>query len=156
MKHVNPPIDSQVLLFHGVSERSGILHEEITLSQADTESVVGSARTHFTISINLHVPPKKKLLWIWARRVRVQFRNMLFLEITKLMKMRGGRQTSRVRMSMLFLVLRGWRSPGLLSRVSFSQKWSQEIDWRDRICLKVLLTQLYLRNVSFQNFRSYH
>ena len=37
-----------------MSERSVILHEEITLSGADIESVVGSARTHFAIIINLH------------------------------------------------------------------------------------------------------
>ena len=39
-----------------MSEKSGILHEEITSSQADAVSVVGSARTHFAFSINLHVP----------------------------------------------------------------------------------------------------
>ena len=48
-----------MLLFHGKSEKTVILHEEITSSQADTESVVGSARTHFAILINLHVPLKK-------------------------------------------------------------------------------------------------
>ena len=42
-----------------MSEKSVILHEEITSSQADAVSVVGSARTHFAISINLHVPLKK-------------------------------------------------------------------------------------------------
>ena len=68
--HVNPSIDSQVLLFHGISEKSVMLHEEITSSQADAVSVVGSARTRFAISINLHVPLKKHFLWIWTRRVR--------------------------------------------------------------------------------------
>ena len=53
-----------------MSEKSVILQEEITSSQADTVSVVGSARTHFAISVNLHVPLKKNFLWIWARRVR--------------------------------------------------------------------------------------
>ena len=53
-----------------MSEKSVVLHEEITSSQADTVSVVGSARTHFAISINLHVPLKKNFLWKWARRVR--------------------------------------------------------------------------------------
>ena len=48
-----------VKCFHGMSEKSVILHEEITSSQADTVSVVGSARTHFANSINLHVPLKK-------------------------------------------------------------------------------------------------
>ena len=42
-----------------MSEKNVILHEEITSSQADTVSVVGSARTHFAISINLHVPLNK-------------------------------------------------------------------------------------------------
>ena len=36
-----------------------ILLEEITSSQAETVSVVGSARTYFANSINLHVPLKK-------------------------------------------------------------------------------------------------
>ena len=48
-----------MLLFHGMSEESLILHEEITSSQADAVSVVGYARTNFAISINLHVPLKK-------------------------------------------------------------------------------------------------
>ena len=48
-----------MLLFQAMSEKSVILHEEITSSQADSVSVVGSARTHFAISINLHVPLKK-------------------------------------------------------------------------------------------------
>ena len=68
--HVNPSIYSQVVLFHGMSEKNVILQEEITSSQADTVSVVVSTRTHFAISINLHVPLKKNFLWIWARRVR--------------------------------------------------------------------------------------
>ena len=59
-----------MLLFHGMSEKSVILHEEINSSQAVTVSVVGSARTHFAISVSLHVPLKKNFLWIWARRVR--------------------------------------------------------------------------------------
>ena len=42
-----------------MSEKNVILHEEITSSQADTVSVVDSARTHFAISINFHVPLKK-------------------------------------------------------------------------------------------------
>ena len=77
MKYLNRPLDSQVLLFHGMSEKSVILHEEITLSQADTESVLSSAGTHFANSINFHVPLKRKLLWRWARRIRVEFQNNL-------------------------------------------------------------------------------
>ena len=75
-----------------MSEKSVIMHEEIILSEADTESVVGSARTHFAIPINLHVPLKRMFLWRWARRVRMEFwNNFLLLEImAKLMKMREG------------------------------------------------------------------
>ena len=43
----------------------------------------------------------------------------------------GGRKTSRVRMSMLFVVLQRWRSPGLSTRVSLFQTLSQKHDWRD-------------------------
>ena len=75
MRHVKPPIDSQFLLFHGMSEKSVILYEEISLPQADSESVVDSAGTHFVISINLHVRLKRKMLWRWAKRGRVDFRN---------------------------------------------------------------------------------
>ena len=90
IRYVNLTIDNQVLLLHGMSKKSVILHEEITSSQADTESVVGSTGTHFAIFINLHVPRKKKLLWRWARRVRVEFRDSLLLEImAKMLKMRG-------------------------------------------------------------------
>ena len=42
-----------------MSEKSVVLHEEITSSQADAVSVVGSARIHFAISINLHVLLKR-------------------------------------------------------------------------------------------------
>ena len=109
-----------------MSEKSVILQEEITSFQAETESVVGSAKTHFAISINLHVPLKRLFLWRWARRVCMEFWNsFLFSEImAKLMRMLGRRHTSRVRVSMLFLVLPRWRSPGLSCRVSFSQRFS--------------------------------
>ena len=59
-----------MLLFPGVSEKSVILHEEITSSQADTVSVVGPARTHFAISVNLHVPLKRIFWRRWAKRVQ--------------------------------------------------------------------------------------
>ena len=89
--------------------------------------------------------------------IRVEFWNSLLMEImAKLMKMQEGRQTSRVRMSMLFVVLPRWRSPGLSCRVSFSQKFSEGNDWRDRLRLRVLLAPLDLRNVSFQFFNIYH
>ena len=153
LRYVNLPSDFQVLLLHGMSEKSVILHEEITSSQADTESVVGSARTHFAISINLHVPLKRNVLCIWARRIQAEFRKSLLLKImAKLMKMRVGRQTSRVKMSKFFVVVLRWWSPGLSSRISFPQRLSEEEDWMDRLCLRVLLTPLELRNVSFQIF----
>ena len=136
-----------------MSEKNVILHGEITSSQADTESVVSSARTHFVISINRHVPLKRELLRKWAGRIRVEFWNSLFMEImAKLMKMRGRRHTSKVRVSMLILVLPRCRSPGLSCRVSFSQRLSEVEDWRDRLYLSVFLTPLDLRNVSFQIF----
>ena len=103
-----------------MSEKSVILHEQITLSQADTVSVVGSARTHFC---HFHQPPcapEESFLWRCSTRVQVEFWNSLFLEImAKLMKMRGGRHTSRVRMSTLFVVLPRWQSSGLSLRFSF-------------------------------------
>ena len=139
IRHVNPPIDSQVLLFHGMSENSVILHQEITLSEADTESVVGSAGTYFAISI-LHVPLKRKWLWRWARRILVEFRNSLLLEImAKLMKLRGGRQTSRVRISIFFVVLPRWRLPGLSPRVSISQRLSEEKGLEGQILSEVVI-----------------
>ena len=138
-----------------MSERCVILHEEITSCQADTVSVVCSARTIFAISINLHVPLKKFLVDMGEEspRIRLKFWNSLLLEImAKLMNMRGRRHTSRVRISMLFVVLPRWRSPGLSCRVSISQRLSTENDWRDRLCLSVFLTPLDLRNVNFQIF----
>ena len=109
-----------------MSEKNVILHE-IILSEADTESVADSARTHFAIFINLHVPLKRKLLWRWARRVRVEFQNSLLFEImTKLMKMRGGRQTSRVRMSKFCgapaLVISGFQLQGFNSSEDVHRK----------------------------------
>ena len=52
-----------------MSEKNVILHEEIILSQADSESVVGSAKTHSAISINLHVPLNRNFLCRWAKKV---------------------------------------------------------------------------------------
>ena len=57
--------------------------------------------------------------------IRVKFWNGLLWEImAKLMMMRGERHTSRVRMSMLFVVLPRWQSPGFSYSVSFSQRFS--------------------------------
>ena len=64
----------------------------------------------------------------------------------------GTAQTSKVRVSMLFVVLPRWRSPGLSCRVSFSQKLFEGKEWRDRLRLRVLLAPLDLRNVNFQIF----
>ena len=100
--------------------------------QEDTVSVVGSARAHFAISINLHVPPKSIFLWRWARRVRESgwgsgiaccwrsWQNWWRCEEG------DTRHTSRVKMSMLFVVLPRWRSPSLSCRVSFSQRFSEK------------------------------
>ena len=114
-----------MLLFHGMSEKSVIRHEEITSCQEDAVSVVGSARTQFAISINLQVPLRKTFVDMVEESpgIWVKFWNSLLLEImAKLKKMRGGRHTSKVRMSMLFVVLPRWRSPGLSCSLSFSQR----------------------------------
>ena len=155
IRYVNPPNDSQVLLLHGMSERSVILQEQIISSQANTESVVGSARTQFANSINLHVPLKRKLLWRWARTVRVDFRNSLLLNIMENWWRYG--EGSRQR---------GWGCRCCLwcSRVSDLRVWVsgfrsseivQERNWSDRLYLRVFLTPLDLRNVSFQIFKIY-
>ena len=138
-----------------MSEKSVILHEEITSSQADTVSVVGSARTHFAISINLHVPLKKTSCGYG------QGESGNPGEVLKLLVVGdhgetdedvGKGQKSKVRVLMLFLVLPRWRSQGLSCPVSFSQKLSEGKDWRDRLRLRVLLAPLDFRNVSFQIF----
>ena len=88
-------------------------------------SVVGSARTHFAISINLHVPLKK----ISCGYGRGESGNSVGL-LEQLVvgdhgetdEDAGKKQTSKVRVSMLFLVLPRWRSPGLSCRVfNFSE-----------------------------------
>ena len=72
--------------------------------------------------------PEKKFLVEMGEEspgYRLEFWNSLLLEImAKLMKMRGRRHTSRVRMSMLFVVLPPCRSPSLSCRASFSQRFS--------------------------------
>ena len=137
-----------------MSDKSVILHEEITSCQADAVSVVDSARTHFATSINLHVPLKKN----FCGYGRGEFGNpgevlgKLVVDHDETDEDAGNKQTSKVRVSMLFLVLPRCRSPGLSCRVSFSQRLSEVGDWRDRLCLSVFLTPLNLRNVNFQIF----
>ena len=63
MKRVNPSFDSQVLLFYGMSENSVLLPEEISSSEADTDSVVAAAGTDIAIYFILHVPLEKKFFW---------------------------------------------------------------------------------------------
>ena len=108
VKHVNPSIDCQVLLFHGMSEKSVILHEEITSSQADIVSVVGSARTHFAISINVHVP-LKKISCGYGRGVSRNpyevLEKLVVGDHGEIDKDAGNKETSKVRVSMLFVVL---------------------------------------------------
>ena len=116
-----------MLLFHGMSEKSVILHEEITSSLADAVSVVGSARTHFAISINLHVPLKK----ISCGYGRGESGNpgevlekLVVGDHGETDEDAGNKQTLKVRVSMLFLVLPRCRSPGWSCRISFSQRFS--------------------------------
>ena len=116
-----------MLLFHGMPEKSVNLHEEITSSQADAVSVVGSARTHFAISINLHVPLKKVFCGYGRRDAGNPGEVLEYLVIGDYGETdedAGKRQTSKVRLSMLFLVLPRLRSPGLNCRVSFSHRFS--------------------------------
>ena len=110
-----------------MSEKSVILHGEITSSQADVVSVVGSARTHFAISINLHV----SLKIVSGGYGRGESGNpgevlekLVVGDHGETDEDAGNEQTSRVRVSMLFLVLPRWRSPGLSCSVSFSQRFS--------------------------------
>ena len=110
-----------------MSEKSGILHEEITSSQADAVSVIGSARIHFAISINLHVP-LKKFFCGYGRGESGNPGEVLEKPVVgdygETDEDAGNKQTSKLRVSMLFLVLPRWRSPGLSCRVSFSQRFS--------------------------------
>ena len=107
-RHVNPSIDSQVLLFHRMSEKSVVLHEELTSSQADTVSVVGSARTHFANSINLHVP-LKKISYGYGQgesgNPGETLEKLVVGDHGETDEDAGNEQTSKVRVSMLFLVL---------------------------------------------------
>ena len=116
-----------MLLFHGMSEKSVILHEEITSSQADAVSVVGSARTHFAISINLHVH-LKKIFCGYGRRESGNpgevLETLVVGDYGETDEDAGNKQTLKVRVSMLFLVLPRWRSPGLSCKISFSQRFS--------------------------------
>ena len=125
--HVNPSVDSQVLLLYRMSEKSVILHGEITSSQADAVSVVGSARTYFAISINLHVP-LKIVSGGYGRGESVNpgevLENLVVGDHGETDEDAGNEQTSKVRVSMLFLVLPRWQSPGLSCSVSFSQRFS--------------------------------
>ena len=104
-----------------------MLHEEITSFQAVTLSVAGSARTHFAISINLHVPLKL----VSSGYGRGESGNsgevlekLVVGDHGETDEEAGNEQTSKVRVSMLFLVLPRWQSPGLSYSVSFSQGFS--------------------------------
>ena len=144
-----------MLLFYGMSDKNVILHEEITSSQADAVSVVGSARTHFAMSINLHVPLKKNFCGYGFRDFGNPGEVLEMLVVADhggIVEDAGNKEASKVRVSMLFLVLPRCRSPGLTCRVPFSQRLSEVEDWRDRICLNVFLTPLDLRNVTLQIF----
>ena len=97
-----------------MSEKSVILHEEITSSQADAVSVVGSARTHFAISINLHVPLKEISCGFGrgeSGNPGEVLEKLVVGDHGETDEDAGNKQTSKVRVSMLFLVLPRWRSP---------------------------------------------
>ena len=64
----------------------------------------------------------------------------------------GNDQTSKVRVSMLFVVLPRWRSPGLSCSVSFSQRFSGKRTGGTDFVWVCFLTSLDLRNVKFQIF----
>ena len=117
-----------------MSEKSVILHEEITSSQADTVSVVGSARTHFAISINLHVPLKKNSYGYGqgeSGNPGEVLEKLVVGDQGETAEYAVRENTSRVRMWMLFVMLPRWRSQGLSCTVSFSQNLSEGKDWRD-------------------------
>ena len=110
-----------------MSEKSVILHEEITSSQAEAVSVVGSARSHFAIAINLHKPLKK----FSCGGGRGESGNpgevlekLVVGDHGETDEDAGNKQTSKMRVSMLFLVLPRRQFPGLSCRLSFSEKFS--------------------------------
>ena len=94
-----------------MSEKSVILHEEITSSQADAVSVVGSARTHFAISIILHVPLKKNSCGYGrgeSGNPGEVLEKLVVGDHGETDEDARKRQTSKVKVSMLFLVLPRW------------------------------------------------
>ena len=85
-----------------------ILHEEITSPQADAVSVVDCARTHFAISINLHEPLKKISCGYGqgeSKNPGEVLEKLVVGDHGETDEDAGKKQTSRVRMSMLFVVL---------------------------------------------------
>ena len=79
---MNPPFDSHVLLFLEMSESNVILPEEISSSQAKTESVIRAAGSDKALSVAPNVSLKKLLLRRVARLVRMVFRNSKLNEMT--------------------------------------------------------------------------
>ena len=134
-----------------MSEKSVILHEEITSSQADAVSVLGSARNHFAISINLHVPPKKNSCGYGQGESGHpgEVLESLLLEI--MMKLREKADIEGEGVDVVLgapaLAISGFELQGFIFSEIFREK-----DWRDRLCLSVFLTPLDLRNVNFQIF----
>ena len=90
-------------------------------------SVVGSARTHFVISINLHVPLKKISCGYGqgeSGNAGEVLEKLVVGDHGETDEDAWKKQTSKVRVSMLLLVLPRWRFPGWSCRVSFSQRFS--------------------------------
>ena len=118
-------------------------------------SVVGSARTHFAISSNLHVPLKK----ISCRCGQGESGNPGEVLEKLVVGDHGetdedaGKETHiegedvGVVCGAPALAISKFELQGFISSEIFWEK-----DWRDRFCLSVFLTPLDLRNVSFQIF----
>ena len=139
-----------------MSEKSVILHVEITLPQADTESVVGSAGTHFAISINLHVPVKKIVVKMGKKRPSGVLEQFVVGDLGKTDE-DAKRETHidsedvDVVSGAPALAISGFECQGFIFSEAVRKK-----DWRDRLYRMVFLTPLDLRNVSFQIFKIYH
>ena len=139
-----------------MAEKSVILHEEITLSQADTESVVGSARDSFC---HFHQPPcapeetivvemgEESLGGVPEQPV-VGDHGETDEDAGREADIQG--DDANVVCGANALAISGFEPQGFI----FSEI-VPENDWRDRLCLRVLLTPLDLRNVCFQIFKIY-
>ena len=136
-----------------MSEKSVILHEEITSSQADTVSVVGSARTPFAISISLHVPLKRIFFVEMGEEIAGGVLEQLVNGDHGETDEDAGRdiyiegEDDVVVCGAPALAISKFELQGFVLSEIFREK-----DWRDRFCLSVFSTPLDLRNVNCQIF----